>query len=42
MMAKDKDGTWKEVTDPAVMARCLNRGESFYPAGFAGRPRSKA
>ena len=30
MMAKDKDGTWKEVTDPAVMARCLNSGESFY------------
>src|SRR5215831_16075349 len=30
LMAKDKDGTWKEVTDPAVMARCLNSGESFY------------
>src|SRR6516162_7345979 len=30
MMAKDKDGMWKEVTDPAVMARCLNSGESFY------------
>ena len=29
-MAKDKDGTWKEVTDPTVMARCLNSGESFY------------
>ena len=30
MMAKDKDGTWKEVTDPAVMARRLNSDESFY------------
>src|SRR5215471_350804 len=30
MMAKDRDGTWKEITDPAVMARCLNSGESFY------------
>jgi hypothetical protein len=23
-------GTWKEVTDPEMMARCLNSGESFY------------
>jgi hypothetical protein len=30
MMARDKDGTWKQVVDPAVMARCLNSGESFY------------
>ena len=30
MTAKDKDGTWKEVTDPAVMARRLNSDESFY------------
>jgi hypothetical protein len=30
MMAKNRDGMWQEVTDPAVMARCLNSGESFY------------
>jgi hypothetical protein len=30
MMARDEDGKWKEITDPAVMARCLNSGESFY------------
>jgi hypothetical protein len=30
LMARDKDGTWKEVTDPAVMRKCLNSGEQFY------------
>ena len=30
LMAREKDGTWKEVTDPKVMARVLNSGESFY------------
>jgi hypothetical protein len=30
MMAKDKAGKWTQVTDPKVMARCLDSGESFY------------
>jgi len=30
LMAKDKDGTWKEVTDPAIMQKCLNCGPEFY------------
>lgn len=31
MMAKDaKTGQWIEVTDPKVMLRCLNSGETFY------------
>ena len=30
LMAKDKDGTSKEVTDPAVMLKVLNSGHSFY------------
>src|SRR5215470_12585825 len=30
LMAKDKDGTSKEVTDPAVMLKVLNSGELFY------------
>lgn len=30
MMGKDSNGQWIEVTDPAVMARCLSSGEPFY------------
>lgn len=30
MMAREKDGKWTEVTDPRVMERVLNSGESFY------------
>src|SRR5262249_14283590 len=30
LMAKDKDGTWARVTDPEVMVKVLNSGESFY------------
>lgn len=30
MMAREKDGKWTQVTDPAVMAKVLNSGESFY------------
>lgn len=30
MMAKDRDGKWTEVTDPAVMAKVLASGETFY------------
>jgi hypothetical protein len=30
LMARDKDGTWKEVTEPATMAKVLNSGDTFY------------
>jgi hypothetical protein len=30
LMARDKDGKWKEVTDPSIMLKCLNSGEQFY------------
>src|SRR5262245_46512589 len=30
LMAKDRDGTWTEVTDPHQMLRVLNSGEQFY------------
>jgi hypothetical protein len=30
LMARDKDGTWKEVTDPRIMLKCLNSGPEFY------------
>jgi hypothetical protein len=30
LMARDKDGTWKEVTDPSIMLKCLNCGPEFY------------
>jgi hypothetical protein len=31
MMAKDsKTGQWVDVTDPAIMKKCLDSGEQFY------------
>ena len=30
LMAKNRDGTWTEVTDPIIMAKVLNSGETFY------------
>src|ERR1700686_3455260 len=30
MQAKDRHGQWTSVTDPALMTRVLNSGESFY------------
>jgi len=30
LMARDRDGTWTEVTDPIIMAKTLNCGETFY------------
>ena len=30
LVAKDKDETWVQGTDPRVMVRVLNSGESFY------------
>lgn len=30
MMGRNPDGTWTQVTDPEVMVKCLNAGESFY------------
>lgn len=30
LMARDERGQYKEVTDPAVMAKVLSSGESFY------------
>ncbi len=29
-MARDEDGTWKEVTNPTIMEKVLNSGETFY------------
>ena len=30
LLAKAEDGTWQQVTDPAVMVATLNRGPQFY------------
>ncbi len=30
LMAKDRDGKFIQVTDPVMMARVLNSGETFY------------
>lgn len=30
MMAREKDGKWTQVTDPKIMARVLESGQSFY------------
>lgn len=30
MMARDKSGKWIQVTDPEIMAKVLNSGETFY------------
>jgi hypothetical protein len=30
LMAKDRDGTWTEVTDPRTLAKVLNSGETCY------------
>ena len=30
IMARDKAGRWQQVTDPLVMARVLDSGETFY------------
>jgi hypothetical protein len=41
LMARDRDGTWTEVTDPAIMAKVLNSGEMFYRL-YARNPDVKA
>jgi hypothetical protein len=41
LMARDRDGTWTEVTDPAIMAKVLNSGELFYRL-YARNPDVKA
>ena len=41
MMARDHDGTWTEVTDPVIMAKVLNSGETFYRL-YARNPDVKA
>ena len=40
-MARDRDGTWTEVTDPVIMAKVLNSGETFYRI-YARNPDVKA
>ena len=41
LMAKDKDGSFTRVTDPDVMVRVLNSGESFYKI-YAQNPNPQA
>lgn len=41
MVAREKDGKWTEVTDPAKMIACLNSGETFYRI-YAHDPDAKA
>ena len=41
LMARDPDGTWTEVTDPVIMAKVLNSGETFYRI-YARNPDVKA